>query len=209
MTQERIGVLCVDDHRLVRQGIASLIDQEPDMEVVASAASGEEAVALFRHYRPDVVLMDLQLPGMSGLEAMRSIRIEQPSARIIVLTVHQGEEDIFRAMAEGATSYLLKDTLFDELADRIRRVHAGEHSLPADVETLLAERKGHRTLSPRELQIVELLAKGMRNKEIAVTLDMSETTVQVHLRNMFKKLGVGERTGAIAVAVRRGLIHLR
>jgi two-component system NarL family response regulator len=112
-------------------------------------------------------------------------------------------------MAEGATSYLLKDTLFDELADRIRRVHAGEHSLPANVETRLAERKGHRTLSPRELQVVELLAKGMRNKEIAATLDMSETTVQVHLRNVFKKLGVGERTGAIAVAVRRGLIHIR
>ena len=133
----RISVLCVDDHRLVRQGIAALINQQRDMEVVASAASGEEAITLFRRYKPDVVLMDLELPGMSGVEAMRTIRCEQPDAHIIALTVHQGEEDIFRALAEGAASYILKDVLFKELAERIRRVHGGEYSLPADIETRL------------------------------------------------------------------------
>lgn len=209
MDRSLISVLCVDDHRLVRQGIAALINQQPDMKVVASAASGEEAVSLFQRHRPDVVLMDLELPGMSGVEAMRNIRFEQPDARIIVLTVHEGEEDIFNALAQGAASYLLKDVLFNELAERIRQVHAGVHSLPAKVETRLAERKGHKPLSAREQQIVELLAQGKRDKEIASLLDMGEKTVKVHLRNLFKKLGVNERTGAVAVAVRRGLIHLR
>ena len=206
---ERIRILCVDDHRLVREGIASLIAQQRDMEVVASAATGEEAVALFKEHRPDVTLMDLQLPGMSGLEAIRAIKRTHLAARIIVLTMYEGEEDIFRALQEGANSYLLKDSLFDDLASRIRNVRNGEVTLPPKVEARLAERKTHRPLSARETEIVGLLARGLRNKEIAATLNISEETVQVHLRNLFAKLEVNDRTAVLSVALKRGLIHLR
>jgi len=204
----RIRVLCVDDHRLVREGLAALINQQRDMMVVGSAATGEEGFELFRTHRPDVTLMDLQLPQMSGLDTVRAIKRVQPDARIIVLTMYQGEEDIFRAMQEGATSYLLKDSLFDDLATRIREVHTGEGRLPPAIETRLAERKHHKTLSPRERQIVELIAEGMRNKEIAAALGISEETVQVHMRHLFSKLGVKDRTAVLTVAARRGLIHL-
>jgi DNA-binding NarL/FixJ family response regulator len=204
----RIRVLCVDDHRLVREGLAALINQQSDMVVVGSAATGEEAVDLFREQRPDVTLMDLQLPEMSGLDAVRAIKREQPDARIIVLTMYQGEEDIFSAMQEGASTYLLKDSLFDDLATRIREVHAGEARLPPAIETRLAERQLHRTLSTRERQIVELIAEGKRNKEIAAALGISEETVQVHMRHLFSKLGVNDRTAVLTVAARRGLIHL-
>jgi DNA-binding NarL/FixJ family response regulator len=208
MPAERIRVLCVDDHRLVREGLATLIDQQRDMMVIGSAASGGEALELFREQRPDVTLMDLQLPGISGLEAIRAIKRDQPDARIIVLTMYKGEEDIFRAMREGATTYLLKDSLFDDLATRIREVHAGVCRLPPAIETRLAERKHHKTLSARECQIVQLIAEGMRNKEIAATLGISEETVQVHMRHLFSKLGVNDRTAVLSVAARRGLIHI-
>jgi two-component system NarL family response regulator len=209
MATDRIRILCVDDHRLVREGVASLIARQRDMEVVASAATGEEAVVLFKQHNPDVTLMDLQLPGMSGLEAIRAIKRERPSAHIIVLTMYEGEEDIFRALQEGATTYLLKDTLFDDLADRIRNVRRGDIALPPNVEARLAERKTHKPLSARETQVVELIAKGLRNKEIAATLNISEETVQVHLRNLFAKLEVNDRTAVLGVALKRGLIHIR
>ncbi|MEQ1897072.1 MAG: response regulator transcription factor [Vicinamibacterales bacterium] len=209
MPHDRIRVLCVDDHWIVRQGIAALIGEEPDMEVVGSAATGEEAEVLFRTCRPDVVLMDLQLPGQSGLDTIRAIRGKAPDARIIVLTMYQGEEDIFRALREGAATYLLKDSLFDDLANLIRDVHAGAVRLPPEVEARLEERRTHKAPSARELEVIELIAQGMRNKEIAAHLGISEETVIVHIRHLFSKLGVQDRTAALGVAVRRGLIHMR
>lgn len=209
MSTTRIRVLCVDDHWIVREGIAALINQEPDMEVAASAATGEEGLVLFRKHQPDVVLMDLQLPGQSGLETIQAIKREAPRARIIVLTTYQGEEDIFRALQEGAATYLLKDSLFDDLANRIREVRSGAAQLPPDVVARLEERRGHKILSVRELEVVELIARGLRNKEIAGELGISEETVVVHIRHAFAKLGVNDRTSALGVAVRRGLIHLQ
>ena len=209
ISQSRIRVLCVDDHWIVRQGIAALISGEPDMEVAASAATGEEALVLFRARQPDVVLMDLQLPGQSGLETIRAIKREAPDARIIVLTMYQGEEDIFRALQEGAATYLLKDSLFDDLANLIREVHSGAARLPPEVEARLEERRTHKVLSARELEVLELIARGMRNKEIAANLGISEETVIVHIRHVFAKLGVNDRTAALGVAVRRGVIHMR
>lgn len=209
MPQARVRVLCVDDHWIVRQGIAALIGEEPDMEVVGSAATGEEAEVLFHKCRPDVVLMDLQLPGQSGLDTIRAIRRKAPDARIIVLTMYQGEEDIFRALRDGAATYLLKDSLFDDLANLIRDVHAGVARLPPDVEARLEERRTHKAPSARELEVIELISQGMRNKEIAAHLGISEETVIVHIRHLFLKLGVQDRTAALGVAVRRGLIHMR
>ncbi len=210
MSTTRIRVLCVDDHWIVREGIAALINQEPDMEVAASAATGEEGLVLFRKHQPDVVLMDLQLPGQSGLETIQAIKREAPGARIIVLTTYQGEEDIFRALQEGAATYLLKDSLFDDLANRIREVRSGAAAqLPPDVVARLEERRGHKILSARELEVIELIARGLRNKEIAGELGISEETVVVHIRHMFAKLGVNDRTSALGVAVRRGLVHLQ
>lgn len=209
MPHKRIRVLCVDDHWIVRQGITALISDEPDMEMVAAAASGEEAMELFRTRKPDVILMDLQLPGQSGLETIRAIKRESPDARIIVLTMYQGEEDIFRALQEGAATYLLKDSLFDDLANLIREVYAGAVRLPPEVQARLEERRGHKGLSGREQEVVELIAQGMRNKEIAAKLGISEETVIVHVRHVYTKLGVNDRTAALGVAVRRGLIHLR
>jgi two-component system NarL family response regulator len=203
-----IRVLCVDDHRLMRQGVASLINKQRDMKVVASAATGEEAIALFERYRPDVTLMDLQLPQMSGVETIRQIRGLHADARIIVVTMYKGEEDVYRALKAGAATYLLKDSLFDELATRIRQVQAGERPLSPEIQARLDERAQHKGLSPREMQIVELIARGMRNKEIAAELGITEVTVQVHLRHLFSKLAVSDRTAVLSVAVKRGLIHL-
>lgn len=205
----KIRVLCVDDHRIVREGIATLISQQPDMEVAGSAGTGEEAFVLFRRLHPDVVLMDLQLPGQSGLDTIRAIRREDEEARIIVLTMYRGEEDIFRALQEGAATYLLKDSLFDDLANRIREVQSGTTRLPPEVEARLEERRGHKILSARELEVLELIGRGLRNKEIAVKLGISEETVVVHIRHVFAKLGVNDRTSALGVAVRRGLIHMQ
>jgi DNA-binding NarL/FixJ family response regulator len=204
-----IRVLCVDDHRIVREGIALIIDREPDMKVVASASTGEEAVVLFRRERPDVTLMDLQLPMMSGLEAIQAIRREDPNARIIVLTMYQGDEDIHRSLAAGAATYLLKDTLSDDLIRFVREVHAGRRPIRPDVKARLEERAAHPTLTPRETQVMALVAEGRRNKEIAAQLGISEETVQVHLKNIFAKLKVGERTAAVNVALRRGIVHIK
>ena len=206
---QRIRILCVDDHPLVRDGVTRKIDLQADMTVVAAAATGEEALRLFEQHRPDVTLMDLNLPGMSGLETIGAIRRAHPDARIIVLTMYQGEEDIFRALREGAATYLLKDSLFDDLANLIRDVHAGVARLPPEVEARLEERRTHKAPSARELEVIELIAQGMRNKEIAAHLGISEETVIVHIRHLFAKLGVQDRTAALGVAVRRGLIHIR
>jgi two-component system NarL family response regulator len=209
MVKPRIRVLCVDDHRIVREGIGLIIARQEDMEVVGSAATGEEAVLLFKRERPDVTLMDLQLPVMSGLDAIRSIRREDAEARIIVLTMYQGDEDIHRALSAGATTYLLKDTLSDDLIRFVREVHAGRSPIRADVKARLDERAGQPTLTPREVQVMELVYEGRRNKEIGTLLGISEETVQVHLKNIFAKLKVGERTAAVNVALRRGIVHTK
>ena len=209
MNTPRIRVLCVDDHRIVREGIGLIISRQPDMEVAGSAATGEEAVALFKRERPDVTLMDLQLSTMTGLEAIQAIRREDADARIIVLTMYQGDEDIHRALAAGATTYLLKDTLSDDLIRFVREVHAGRRPIRADVKARLDERATQPTLTPREVQVMELVSEGRRNKEIAVLLGISEETVQVHLKNIFAKLKVGERTAAVNVAIRRGIVHIK
>jgi DNA-binding NarL/FixJ family response regulator len=208
LAKTKIRILCVDDHRLVLAGLALMIGRQPDMELVGSAASGEEAVVLFQQHRPDITLMDLQLPVMSGLEAIRVIRHEAPDARIIVLTMYHGDEDIHKALLAGASTYLLKDMLSDDLMRVIREVHAGQRSLLPDVQVRLDERATRPSLTPREVQVTELIGRGFRNKEIAAELHISEETVQVHVKSILTKLGVNDRTAAVNVALRRGIIHL-
>jgi DNA-binding NarL/FixJ family response regulator len=209
MADSQIRILCVDDHLLVREGIALVLDREPDMHVVASVASGEEALKTYATVRPDITLMDLQLVGMSGLEAIQQLRAIDPAAHILVLTVLQGDEDIFRALKSGAIAYVLKDTLSHDLVRVIREVHAGHHVMGAGIEARLSERASGPTLSDREIQVVELLSQGMRNKEIAASLGITERTAEVHVRNILTKLNVKDRTAAVSVAIRRGIIHLR
>jgi len=204
----RIRVLCVDDHRIVREGIALILSREPDIEVVARAASGEEAVAMFRRHRPDITLMDLRLKTMSGVEAISAICRDDPNARIIVLTMYVGDEDIHQALAAGATTYLLKEALPDELVRTVRDVYAGEHTLRDDVRAKLEARAGLPALTPRELEVLKLISLGMRNKLIATELGITDTTVAVHIKNIFAKLKVNERTAAVHVAIRRGIVHI-
>jgi DNA-binding NarL/FixJ family response regulator len=204
----RIRVLCVDDHRLVLDGLTLIIAAQPDLEVVGSATSGEEALALFRTCRPDVTLMDLQLPDVSGLEVIRRLRSEDANARIIVVTMYQGDEDIFRALDAGASTYLLKHTLSHDLIEAIREVQAGRRPIKPDVQARLAERSEHGVLTRRELDVLELVSRGLRNKEIAATLDLSEATVQVHVKNILAKFHVNDRTAAVNIALRRGVIHI-
>lgn len=206
---QRIRVLCVDDHRIVREGIALMIDRQPDMVVAGGAATGEEAVALFKQLRPDVTLMDLQLGAMSGVEATRQIRRLDPAAQVIVLTMFQGEEDIHRALQAGAATYLLKDTAFEDLIGVIRKVHASKQPvISPDVKARLAERASRPALTLREIEVLELVRRGLRNREIASLLGISEETVQSHVKNILAKLEVPDRTAAIDVALRRGILHL-
>jgi DNA-binding NarL/FixJ family response regulator len=203
-----IRVLCVDDHRIVRDGISLIIDREPDMKVVARAATGEEAIALFQKHRPDITLMDLQLAAMSGVEAIRAIRKQDPAARVVVLTMSRGDEDVYRALEAGAATYLLKDTAFEDLVRVVREVHAGEQpEFTQDVKDRLVERAGRPTLTPREIQVLELVRRGLRNREIAASLAISEETVQSHVKSILAKLDVQDRTAAIDVALRRGILH--
>jgi DNA-binding NarL/FixJ family response regulator len=205
---ETIRVLCVDDHEFVREGIALKINLEPDMHVVAAAATGEEAISLFQRHKPHVTLMDLNLPSLSGLEAIRAIRSLDRDARIVVLTMYQGDEDIYRALQAGATTYLLKGTLSGDLIRIIREVYAGGRPIPPDVAAQLAGRVGQTALSRRETEVVELMAKGLRNKEIAADLGLSEETVRNHAKSIFAKLNVADRTAAVTVSLRRGIIHI-
>ena len=206
--QPRIRVLCVDDHRIVREGVALIISRQPDMQVIGSVASGEEAVLQFRRHRPDITLMDLRLETMSGLEAIRAIRAEDPTARIIALTMYKGDEDIHQALAAGAAAYLLKTTLSDDLIRVVREVHAGERPLSPDLKASLEGRAAHPTLTPREIEVLNLVAQGRRNKEIAAVLGISVDTVPGHLKNIFLKLRVTDRTAAVNVALRRGIVHI-
>lgn len=202
-------MLCVDDHRLMREGISRIVGVQPDMTVVAEASNGEEAVEQFARHRPDVTLMDLQLPRMSGLDAMRAIRQQTPKARIVVLTMYQGDEDIHRALEGGAVGYLLKDTLPDDLTRVIREVHAGQRAFSPEITAALEQRASQPTLTSRELQVLELLATGKRNKEIAATLGISIDTASAHIKSIFLKFNVHDRTAALAEALRRGIIHIQ
>lgn len=205
---EPICILCVEDHRIVREGIRLLLEREPDLAVVAVAENGEQALAEHRAHRPDVTLMDLQLPGMSGLEAIRAIRKDYPDARIVVLTMYQGDEAIFSALEAGATTYLLKDSLADELIDVVRGVHAGGRPMLPAIEAKLSEHSNRPRLTPREVEVIKLVSEGFRNREIAAMLGISEETAQVHLRNIFQKLGTRDRTAAVQVALRRGILQV-
>ncbi|HEY5564501.1 MAG: hypothetical protein A3H97_22995 [Acidobacteria bacterium RIFCSPLOWO2_02_FULL_65_29] len=208
MSQPQIRILCVDDHAVVREGIAVILELQPDMKVVASAGSGLQAVHMFREYRPDVTLMDLQLPVVTGLEAIRTIRSHHAGARIIVLTMYHGDEDIYQALQAGATTYLLKETLSKDLVRVIREVHAGGRPISAEIAARLTERTAQPLLTPRELAVLKLIAEGLHNKEIATALGITEETVHSHLKNIFTKWHVGDRRAAVNVAVRRGIIHV-
>jgi len=203
-----IRVLCVDDHRLMREGIGRIVGLQPDMTVVAQASNGKEAVALFLKHRPDVTLMDLQLPVMNGLDALRAIREADGEARVVVLTMYQGEEDIHRAFEAGARGYLLKDMLPDELIRVIREVQSGERVIPPEIAAALESRAGQPSLTTRELQVLELLGGGMRNKEIAVALGISSDTASAHIKSIFVKLDVHDRVAALREGLRRGIIHM-
>lgn len=204
-----IRVLCVDDHRLMREGVARIVDVQPDMKVVAEAGNGDHAVAQFMATRPDVTLMDLQLPVTSGPEATRRIRQLDASARIIVLTMYRGDEDIHRAFEAGAMGYVLKDTISDELIHVIREVYAGRRVVAPEIQQALDERARLPTLSGREWQVLVLMAEGMRNKEIAAALAISGDTVGMHVKNIYTKLDVHDRTAAVAKAIRRGIIRIQ
>ena len=208
VTSRTIRVLCVDDHRLMREGVAKIVGVQPDMEVVAEASNGEQAVAQFLASRPDVTLMDLQLPVTSGPEAIRRIRQIDPAARIIALTMYRGDEDIHRAFEAGAMGYVLKDTISDDLIHVIREVHAGHRVVAPDIQQALDERARHPALSLRERQVLELVAEGMRNKEIAAALGISADTTGMHVKNIYTKLHVHDRTAAVAKAIRRGIIRI-
>jgi DNA-binding NarL/FixJ family response regulator len=204
-----IRVLCVDDHRLMREGVARIVSVQPDMEVVAEASNGEHAVAQFLASRPDVTLMDLQLPVTSGPDAIRRIRQIDRSARIIVLTMYHGDEDVRRAFEAGAMGYVLKDTISDDLIHVIREVHAGRCVVTPDIQQALDESARLPTLSLRERQVLELVAEGMRNKEIAAALGISADTAGMHVKNLYIKLDVHDRTAAVAKAIRRGIIRIQ
>ena len=203
-----IRVLCVDDHRLMREGVARIVGVQPDMEVVAEASNGEHAVTQFLASRPDVTLMDLQLPVTSGPEAIRRIRQIDHSARIIALTMYRGDEDIHRAFEAGAMGYVLKDTISDDLIHVIREVYAGRRVVAPEIQQALDARARMPSLSQRERQVLELVAEGMRNKEIAAALGISTDTTGMHVKNIYTKLNVHDRTAAVAKAIRRGIIRI-
>lgn len=205
---EQIQVMVVDDHPVVRQGVAAMISIEPDMRVVAEAETGEQAVALFRERRPDVTLMDLQLPGLGGVEAITAIRREFPQSRFIVLTTYDGDEDIYRALKAGAQGYLLKGAFREVVIEAIRAVRQGLRRVPPEIQARLDVRVGEHGLTPRELAILRLLAEGKSNKEIAARLEIGDGTVKWFVKNILGKLGVGDRTLAVTTALQRGIIHL-
>lgn len=209
VTKRPIRVLCVDDHRLIREGVARIVGVQPDMEVVAEASNGEQAVAQFAASRPDVTLMDLQLPIASGPEATRRIRELDSDARIIVLTMYGGDEDVHRAFEAGAMGYVLKDAISDDLVNVIREVHAGRRVVTPEIQQTLDERARLPSLSLRERQVLELVAEGMRNKEIAAALGISVDTTGMHVKNIYTKLDVHDRTAAVAKAIRRGIIRIQ
>jgi DNA-binding NarL/FixJ family response regulator len=203
-----ISVLCVDDHPLMREGIAAVIRNELDMFLVAEAVSGQDAISRFREHQPDITLMDLRLPDISGIEAVRAIRSEFSGARIIVLTTFDGDADIRLALEAGAQSYMLKSMPRRDLVETIRKVHEGKRYVPPEVAAQLAEHMGQEFLSRREIEVLERIAGGNRNSDIASLLFISEETVKGHVKHIMEKLGANDRTDAVAIGVRRGIIRL-
>ena len=203
-----IRVLVADDHPVVRTGLAAVLVQQADLELVAEAENGERAVALYREHQPDVCLMDLRMPVMDGVEAIRAITTEFPEARILALTTYEGDADIRRALEAGARGYLLKDMLLTDVVQSVRAVHHGERVIPNAVAARLAELPERSYLTERELEVLKLVARGLSNKEVARAIGRTDETVKIHLKNVFAKLGVADRTEAVTVALTRGLLHL-
>ena len=206
--QPRIRVFSVDDHPLLREGIAAIINNQPDMTVIAQSASGRDAIQVFRKHQPDVTLMDLRLPDMSGIDVLAGIRAEFPEARIIMLTTFEGDVEIKRALESGARGYLLKSMPPKELVEVIRQVHAGKKRIPPQLAAELAEHMSDEALTTREVEVLGQIAGGNRNRDIAEQLFISEETVKVHIKHIMEKLGASDRTQAVAIGVRRGIIQL-
>ena len=203
-----IRILAVDDHALLREGIAAIVGNQADMELVAEGVNGLEAVELFRRHQPDVTLMDLQMPEMNGIDALSAIRGEFPEARIIVLTTYTGDVQVFRALRAGARAYLLKGLLRKELIETIRAVHAGQKRLAPEIAAEIAEHAIDEGLTPREIDVLRLIAGGNANKEIAAQLSLTEETVKGHVKNILAKLGAKDRTHAVTIGLKRGIFEL-
>ncbi len=208
MESSRLRVVIADDHPMVRAGLTATINAEADMIVVAAASNGAEALALFREHQPDIAIIDLRMPVMDGVETIERILQMTPAARILVLSTYHGDEAIFRSLKAGAKSYLTKDVMEEELVGTIRRIAAGGRAIPPAVSEKLADRMHQTPLSPRELEVLKLIAKGLRNKEIAAALGIADQTVEGHVRNILEKLAVRDRVEALTVAVRRGIVFL-
>lgn len=203
-----IRILVAEDHLVARVGVSTIVNMQPDMTVVAEASNGQQAVELYRKHMPDVALLDMRMPIMSGVEAATAIRSEFPNARLVALTTYGGDEDIRRSLAAGVQAYLTKDVLHDELLKAIRAVHAGQTYLPAGVAAALAAQMPRPDLSAREVQVLELIVRGLANKQIAYSLNIAEHTVKNHVKNILSKLGVQDRTQAATAAIQRGIVHL-
>lgn len=202
-----IRIVLVDDHPMIRAGLRATINSEPDMTVIAAGANGREGLDLYRQHQPDIMLSDLMMPKMNGVEMIRQIRAEFPAVKTIVLSTFQGDEDIYRAIEAGAITYVLKDMLEETLTCIIREVARGKRPIPPEIAQKLTDRMFQATLTNREVEVLHLVAKGMRNKEIAGELNISDETAQGHVKNILSKLSVHDRTGAVAVAIRRGIVH--
>jgi two-component system, NarL family, response regulator len=203
-----IRVLIADDGAIVRQGLATIIDRDPEMTAIAQAEDGQQAIALFREYQPDVTLMDLRMPQMGGVEAIMAICAEFKQARIMVLTTYDGDEDIYRGLQAGAQGYLLKDAKPPELLNAIRMIHSGQKYVPPEVGAKLVQRMSNPELSDRELDVLRLMAQGMSNQGIGTSLNVGESTVKSHVNRILSKLGVNDRTQAVIVAIKRGIVYL-